>query len=103
MAKHTLKILRCSHRKILKVCLAIFTLCLNGLIWFLTDLRLVGLQYLMQQLLTCQGFSRTRKRSSIIMLFIALLLAMVKQCNAEIMNYNEKPLVEKYSQHTKEF
>ena len=24
MAKHTLKILRCSHRKIFKVCLAIF-------------------------------------------------------------------------------
>ena len=24
MAKHTLKILRCEHRKILKVCLAIF-------------------------------------------------------------------------------
>ena len=32
MAKHTLKILLCEHRKIFKVCLAIFlTLCNKGL------------------------------------------------------------------------
>ena len=39
MAKYTLKILRCSHRKILKVCLAILRLDL--LIFFLFGLKLI--------------------------------------------------------------